>query len=447
MDIIKILRPTIRTKPMEFPSQYDDNGNKMDVANEKLGLSSPFITINTLEFWDSSILEFILDTDGFLPKAIFTIHDINKSLVNEFLPIDDLACIFIRSDNTDFSSIRQDFKITSFTKITEDVYSVESILHIPNLFNDEIYGHKGTSFSCLKEIANILGLGFASNIQDTNDSMYHICANDNFKEFITNEISSYIYKDDRSFFICFIDQWYYLNLVEVNCLMKKEINLEESSWVAGATTELNGEKRKNTELLFFSNLPDSEGRANFIMDYEIINDSGRRSIKSGYRQNLMYYDKDNKKHEQYFIESLTTEGIDSDDRVIKGERNEDHTKNTRNIHFESLFLENAHENYFHAKAFNKLNIEEINKFKVRFDINGVNFAISNYMVIPIHLSNNSQLYADINGDNNDTNVSLSGNYIITGMKYEYQLANNSGTKISFIGKRREIRKKFIDETI
>jgi hypothetical protein len=324
---------------------------------------------------------------------------------------------------------------------------VESILHVPELYNDRIYGHKGTSFSCLKEVAEILGLGFSSNVNDTNDSMNHICANENLKDFILEDVLSYIYKDDRSFFVCFIDQWYNLNLIEVNSLIKKEINLEQVSWVAHATTELDGEKEKNIELLFFSNLPESDGRSNYIQDFEIINDGGRRSIKNGYRQNIMYYDKDNKNHEQYFIESLTTDGIDSDDRVIKGEKNEDHTKNTRNIHFESLFLENAHENYFFAKAFNRLNLDEINKFKVRFDMNGINFAVTNYMVIPIHLSNNSQLYADISGDNNDTNVSLSGNYIITGMKYEYDLSKNNGTKLSFIGKRREIRKKFLDETI
>lgn len=446
-EIIKILEPTIKTKPIEFAPQYDNDGRKMDVAGEKLGLSSPYITINTLAFWDTSISEFLMDTSGFLPKVTFTIFDINQRLTNEFLPIDDIACIFIRSDNTDFSSVRQDFKITSFSKVYDDVYSVEAILHIPNLFNDEIYGHKGTSFSCLKEIASLLGLGFASNIQDTNDSMYHICSNDNFKEFITNDILSYIYKDDRSFFVCYIDQWYYLNLIEVNCLLKKEIELNQTSWVAGASTELHKEKEKNIESLFLSNLPDSDGRANFVNDYEIINIGGMKSIKNGYRQNVIYYDKDKKSHQQYFIESLTTEGIDADDRVIKGERNEDHTKNTRNIHFESLFLDNAHENYFFAKAFNRLNVEEINKFKVKFDMNGINFGLMNYMVIPIHISNNSEVYGDLEGGGVDVNVPLSGNYIITSMMYEYNQMKGGGTKLSFIGKKREVRKKHIDETI
>lgn len=444
--IIKITEPTIKTKKIEFDLQYDDSGNKLDVAGEKLGLSSPYITINTLAFWDSSILEFSLDTSGFLPKVMFTIGDINHSLSNEFLPIDDIACVFIRSDNTDFFSVRQDFKITSFVKIADSVYSVEGILHIPKMFNDEIFGHKGTSFACLKEIAGLLGLGFASNIQDTNDSMYHVCCNDNFKEFISSEILGYIYKDDKSFFTCYVDQWYYLNLVEINCLFKKDVELDQTSWVAASSTELHKEKEKNIELLFLSNLPDSDGRANFIEDYEIINNGGMKSIKNGYRQNIIYYDKDKKKHEQYFIESLTTEGIDADDRVMKGERNEDHTKNTRNIHFESLFLDNAHKDYFFAKAFNKLNIDEINKFKVRFELKGINFGLMNYMIIPIHISNQNRLYEDINGGT-DVNVSLSGNYVITGMCYEYGLIKGGGTRLSFVGKKREIRKKHIDETI
>ena len=445
-DIIKILEPTIKTKPIEFSPQYVD-GQKIDSAGEKLGMSSPYIAINTLAFWDTSILKFDLTTDNFLPKCSFIIHDINKGLSNEFMPIDDIACVFIRSDNTDFSSIRLDFKIISFQKISEDVYSIDSILYIPNLFNDEIFGHKGTSFSCLKKIAEVLGLGFASNIQDTNDSMYHICSNINYKDFICDEVMSYIYKDDKSFFICYIDQWYYLTLVEANSLFKKDIELNQSSFVNGGA-ELHKEKDKFIELLFLSNLPESDGRPNFINKYEIMNEGGTKAIMNGYRQNVIYYDKDNKNHEQYFVEALTTEGIDADDRVIKGERNEDYTKNIRNIHFESFFLENCHENYCFAKVFNKLNLQEIDKFKVRFYMSGVNFGLMNYMIIPIHISNNDRVYADINGDNNDVSIPLSGNYIISGMNYSYDIMSGVGaTKLEFIGRKREIRKKHIDETI
>lgn len=442
-DIIKISKPTLKTKPIQFDPQYED-GKKIGIAGEEFGASSPYITINTLAFWDDYIYEFEMDTSGFLPRVKFIINDINARLVNEFMPIDDIACVYIRSDNTDFESVRQDFKIISFQNLGTNLYAVDGVLNVPNLYNDEIFGHKGTSFSCLKKIASELGIGFASNISDTNDSMYHICSNTNYKEFIEKDIMEYIYKDDKSFFTCYIDQWYYLNLVEINSLISSTIDPEEMSFVSMGG-ELHEEKDKDIEGLFLSNLPESDGRANFISGYDIINYGGRKGIKNGYRQNIIYYDKDKKEHNQYFVESLTTEGIDTDSRVIKGERTEDHTKNIRNIHFESLFVDNAHDNYFFAKVFNKINIEELSKFNVRFYMNGVNYALSNYMSIPIHITNNNQNYEDSEG--NDTNIPLSGSYIITGMQYKYSLTDGGATRLTFIGKKREIRKRDIDETI
>lgn len=444
MDVIKIIEPTIRTKPIEFSPQYED-GHKLDIAGEKLGASSPYITINHMAFWDNTILEFILDTSGFLPKVSMILVDTNQLLVNEFMPINDIACVYLRSDNVDFDSIRQDFRITSFYKVREDVYSVEGLLHIPLFFNTVIQSFKGTSLECIKEIAKEHGLGFATNVSDTNDSMYHLCTNQSHRDFIELEVMKYIYSNDESFFICYIDQFYYINLVEINSLLKVDAEVEMTS-VVGAGGELHDEKDRMEDVLLLGNLPINDGKPNFINSYKPINVSGIRGIRDGYRQNILYYDKNDKSHVQFFIESLTTKGIDSDDRVIKGEVDEDYTKNIRNNVFDSLFKDNAHENYFYATVSNRLNVNEINKIMVEFNMNGVNFGLANYMTVPIAISNNSQMYKDLNENNDEMNISLTGNYIITGMRYIYRI-DNPFTRLSFVGKRREIRKRFIDETI
>lgn len=444
MDILRISKPTLTTKAIEFSPQYVD-GKKEDVAGEKLGASSPYMEINTMAFWDENILKFSLDTSGFLPRFTATVIDVNKYLINQFMPIDDIASIYIRSDNVDYQSIRQDFRITSFYKVSEDVYFAEGILHVPNMFTEHIKSYKGTSFEVMKEIADSLGLGFASNVQSTNDDMYHLCHGMSPKNFIENEILDYIYLDDNSFFLCYVDQFYYLTLIEVNSLLKSEIEMDYTSFVPMGG-EGHEEKDRFVHQLFLSNTAISDGKPNKIENFSISNVGGKRGMRDGYRQNIIYYDKDNRNSVQYFVEALTTEGIDADDRVVKGERNEDYTENTRNNVYDTLFRDNAHENYFFSKVFNKINKQEIGKIIANFDMNGVDFSLSNYMTVPILISNLSNLSEDLDADSDMTNVTMSGNYIITGMMYKFD-QNSPYIRLSFVGRRREIRKKNLDETI
>lgn len=444
MDILRISKPTILTKAIEFSPQYVE-GKKEDIAGEKLGASSPYIEINTMAFWDDSILKFSLDTSGFAPRFTATVVDTNQYLVNQFMPVDDVASVYIRSDNVDYESVRQDFRITSFYKVSDDIYFVEGILHVPNLYTETIKSYKGTSFSVLKELAESYGLGFASNIQDTSDDMYHLCHNMSPKSFIENEILNYIYLDDNSFFLCYIDQFYYLTLIEINSLLRTDIEMDFTTFTS-IGGEGHDEKERFTHQLFLSNTSVSDGKPNKIESYSIANVGGRRGIRDGYRQNIIYYDKDRRESIQYFVESLTTDGIDVDDRVVKGERNEDHTENIRNNVFDTLFSDNAHANYFFSKVFNKINVNEIGKVATIFNMNGVDFALSNYMTVPVLITNLTNMSKDLDEDGDTTNVTLSGNYIITGMCYTFD-QDSPYIRLSFLGKRREIRKKNIDETI
>jgi hypothetical protein len=422
--ITKLFEPKIQTKKLEIFDKTKNKVSPLDVGERKVGGTSPYISINDVAFFDDSIHFFELSINAFLPKITTTINDIGAQLQTSALILDTIISVFISSDNTDYKGIRQDYRVISCIQHGSE-FTIEAILEIPDLFVDVVDGFDGSVIEYLKKIAKKLNLGFASNVSSTNDVMYHICPNISYFELINSELLAVSYIDSKSFFRCFIDQYYYMNFVEVNSLIKKEYEMVEGSQVPMGD-EHGFDKERFESKIYISNNKTHGSLATYLEKHEQRNSAGLIGVFDGHRTNLMVFDKDTNTFKQVYIETTTSEGISDNDIVMKGSVDDDHTKNTRNIHIGSMFLDNIHENYYVSQVMNKNNNNEIQKASLEIELKGIEFSLTNFLQIPIEIISSDNSYTDFDDDveENGVNRALSGMYVISNLRYCYKYGRN-----------------------
>ena len=435
-DITTKSNPVIELSPLSIPdgefgtSGTDRSGEK---ASEKAGSYMPYISINGMVFSESLLKSFILDVTEFLPTVTFVIEDVAENFINDFYPMDgDVVSVYIKSENKDFKPIRQDYRISNANSLPSDgnktKFIVSASLDIPKLYADYIKSYpESTSLKVAEEISEHLSLGFASNEDETNDSMNWICPNVTILDFIKNDLLCHSYKDDNSFFICFIDQYYYLNFLEVNTLIKKEFDFEKVSNVLIKESYYEDSVNENTtEYFFLTNASSASPTPNYITKYTVLNNSGDISMSTGYRNIINSYSKNDKEMEQYFLESLSTDGTTEDEIILRGKASENSEDHPKSFWFGGKSKENIHENYYFADANNKINNDELGKINLKVYLPSINTSIHKYKIVPVHIVNKNDAFVDAQPSadtDQETNISvnklLSGFYIVTSIKYAY----------------------------
>jgi len=463
LKITKLFNPTIVLDAMEIiDSEHGTDGTGVQDKNfqmsKTLGDFSPFVMINGMRFDTKLIKRFELDMSGFLPKCTVTIEELGGIFQSQHFPKDgDLINVYMRSRSPKYKSIRNDFKILDVPprpskdpQGERNTFTISGILNIPGLHSEKMKAYTGTSFEVLQQIAKELNLGFASNDDSTNDSMTWINPADSVIKFITEDIAAHAYKDDRSFYTVFIDQYYYLNLVEVNSLIVHDMEPEEVETVMTsqddfykADSGLQTEKRP----LVLSNNDTVQNTPLFITKYAPLNNSGEVSLRNAYRRVLQQYNKGDRTRIEYFIETLTTDG--SEDKIIlKGRADEDHTQFVKYKYLGTQIDDNMHPNYLHAMVQNYQNNVELLKLGMIIELLELNPAIYKYQPIPVMIVNKGNMgRLNLTNDDSSNNSEestvgtvdqvLSGTYVAVSLKYIYSpVAGKFNQQI--IGYRREI---------
>jgi len=228
-NILTITEPSIMLDPMEMPdveSGEGDLGTIKEKPSKFLGMAIPLIRINTYEVQVDRLTSFNLDLTGFVPTMRVSFIDRDTLFMVRYFPKDgDVMQLNIRSqgEETTFKPIRIDFTITDCypvggnTKTAANKWVIEGKMLVPNLYNEFVEFYEGTSWNSLLDVAENLDLGYASNVEDTNDEMVWINPNDTREKFIQDVVAN-SYLDDNHFFQAYIDPYYYLSLVDINKL-------------------------------------------------------------------------------------------------------------------------------------------------------------------------------------------------------------------------------------
>jgi len=465
-NILTVIEPAIKLDPLEIldiesGSENSDNST-MKERPSKFSQVVPVIKINGYDVQMDRLNLFTLKNNAFYPTCRIQFADVDGMFTARFYPKDgDLIQVNIRSqgDETTFKPIRIDFTVVDCKPVgggggvSASEYLVTGRMFIPNLFTENVeYEEEVTSWDALLNIAERLQLGYASNVEETADTMTWTNPNDTTETWIQDIVAN-SYLSDETFFTSYIDPYYYLTMVDVNRLFGQEGEIEASqdfSQNAGDTIGAEGAEGQEGNIPnYLSNMVQMQGGARYVSKYEMVNKSGEISKANGYKRYTQYWDLEAKEWISEFVDPLTndTPGMipATKGRIIDGE-----PEGPRNDQVKYKYLgtqgDNVHPEFQYAVVQNYQNNVEINKMGMIIELDTVNPALVRYSRIYVQiLEYASPIKSTLLGPNNDeiegedapqtrsgddvendaasqngiVNEYLTGFYVITGVEWLY----------------------------
>tara|TARA_R110000772_G_scaffold2410_1_gene8294 strand:+ start:18695 stop:20926 length:2232 start_codon:yes stop_codon:yes gene_type:complete len=397
--------PTIKVEPIEYVAP-DEPSVSSDVGKK------PFIWFNDMQL--NYVESFRMSSSDFLPTIYVIFQDSYGYFDNLRFPNDDdRVRVFIDSKSSLIRPIFIEFKILDFKKLEEGIFSLSGSLNVNKMYVTSIESFKETtSYGVLSKLASLHGLGYSSNISDTNDAMTWINPGNRGMVFCKDVIER-SYRSDTSFMWGFVDFFYNLNFIDI----ETQLNEDSKNQVGVSTSDLAEIKNQlslveNTKkgFIYLSNDISSHGSPNFFERYKIFNNSTRKSIEEGYNNQVKYY---NWKEKSFLI--FKTSAITSDkdeDLILKSEDTEFLDINSRHFWEGKMIDNNVHSNFLYANRQNRANLIEVQKIGIEVILPLCNFNLYKFMKIYLLLIN--QGMKEINPI---FNKKLSGEWVIINIEF------------------------------
>jgi hypothetical protein len=483
-NILTVIEPSIVLDELAIPDiesgTENSEGSTIKEKPSKFTNVIPILRINQYDVQVDRLEMFELDCTGLYPTCRFSFYDSDGLFTARHFPLDGgIVQLYIRSAGaeTTFKPIRIDFTIEDIKPLggggstdTASFIMVEGRMNIPNLFTEKVEFQTGNSWDALLNIAEGLNLGYASNIDNTDDSQTWTNPYDTSMKFIEDIVAN-SYINDDSFFTAYIDPYYYLTLVEVNRLFGQEDDLEPSlMYVQNAGDTIGAVDTSDSEYEFpnmLSNMIQMQGTARYISTYQQINKSGQISKDNGYKRFTQFWDLNAKEFISEFVDPIVGNTPDmvpaTKGRLINGE-----VEGPRNEQVKYKYMgtqgDNVHPNFMYSAILNYQNLSEINKFGMVVELDMINPAICKYsriycQILEFSPAAKSVLLAsgvnedvpdgaqrrketednvgnDNSSENGIINEYLTGFYVITGI--EYFLTKPGGLRQRLHLRRREV---------
>lgn len=480
--ILTIKDPTIKLDEIQtLDLGENETGAPVDSMNAAY---QPFVKINGYVFDQNEITNFNLKIVDKYPELTMTLRDSMEIFSIATFPRDgDVLSLRIKTRNETFKDVRMDFHIIDFKNITPvgtveksrggTTYNVRAYAKLPGLYTDECksYG-RATSYDHILNVAEDLQLGFATNIDTTDDEMVRLCAYQSKLELL-NDIVLHSYISDDTFQTFGIDQYYYINFVDLQKIFDapEDIELTEivnSEFLVKERAEDADESDGQLESqLILTNHQSYSNTSNYITSHNLINNSTRIALENGYKRRVQYFDINKNMVDaedtlnEFDVESLVSANIKDHEEPLKGRRNSDTDEYATHIKHKYVGLQdstpgdgNVHMNWHYSAINNIQNLVELDKMKLVVELATPNPAIYRYLKVPVAMftfskggvgvaeqmaeSAQEKGFGESNpGTNSSTDVSdenatqneyiqdpfLSGFYVVMGIEYKY----NGGT--------------------
>lgn len=457
--ILTITEPSIELDELNIIDAESGTQNSNYVESElklsKFYSAIALVNINGYEVTQDRIDLIKLKNTNFYPIIKIIFDDRDTLFQSRHFPKDgDIIKVYIRSKGNEetFKPIRIDFSLIEINPVsgggdTSNKFRVEGRMFIPDLFTENTYFFNGTSFDTLLNISEDLQLGFASNVDHTNDSMIWINPNDTAEKYI-KDITAASYLDDGHFFISYIDPYYYLNFVNINSLFSQEGDIEMSKSFKQNSTQYSGKNNNegDTDMPnMLTNLMQFQGDSRYISKHQMINEAGLITKNNGYKRYSQLWDYENNEFINEFIDPITTNTPGfipaTKGRIIDGEP-EGPRNNQVKFKYLGIQNENVHSEYSYSLILNHQNLLESSKIGMTVELDTMNPALTRYSRIycqiyeyanPVkgaltQFENNEKTppenaaERETKNEGNKTNEGilnefLSGFYIITGIEY------------------------------
>ncbi len=392
----------------------------------------------------NDILKMKLYNDGFLPRLDVIFRDPLNKVITDLYPTDKSFISFFKKSESDLlMPIRIDFIINNFRAIkeregdnTEKIYSLTSELLFNNITENVAY--KGTSFAVLQSLAQKSKLGFASNIDNTEDEMIWINTGMYISEFIQDTTKN-SYKSDETFMVSFIDLYYNLNYIDI------EKQLAENSWNEKSVAEyLVLVDEENIHSLVLSNHPNFLGTNLYIDKYNLDNTARFVNFEIGYQSKILYYDKTDIEVVNDELDIITNE---ENKIVLKNFKKEE---NYRQYNLGKQDQDNVHKKFLYSRKLNENNLDYLQKVKMNIILNIPNMSLYRFQNVQLVLFEqfsftDSDIKEKKASDKYKINDKLSGEWLITGINYIYDIRTGFSQEITLA--KRELTKIYDKEKL
>jgi len=405
-NILVVSEPSIRPISIEVPRLDEDEGG--DKQSKAFGTDVPKISVNSYDFQEADILNFKISVTDALPRLSVRIKDSQGAFDTSQYPRDgDVISVYIGSKNQEtFKSIHMDFDIISIKSPkkglphSERTYGFIGVAKIPKLFTEECRSFtEGNSLEHLEQIASDLGLGLATNINSTEDAQIRIQAYDRTIDFIKGLVNA-SYVKEEAFQTFYIDQYYYLNFIEVNKIFNSKNVKGEDGQDFITSFDLSVSEDKATEdndqiksKLYLTNNMSAEGTGNKISQWSLTNNSSTVSLQNGYKRILQMYDElESDKLIEFDIESYSSKNLRDSEEPLKGRRDEDHYES----HVKHKYIGrqqdynregNVHSNHKYSILNNYQNLIELDKIQLTVELQSFNPGLYRFQKLPVVMYN------------------------------------------------------------
>ena len=384
-----------------------------------------------------------LHNSKFLPEIELYCDDSKGILFNDLYPFDHdtILSIFVKSSSENTMPIRMDFMITSFETAKGEIssnnfkYLIKGILNVDELFFTKYESRKGTSYEVIKGIASELNLGFASNVQSSEDSMTWINCSDTYPEFI-KDVTKYSFISKDAFVWTFIDFQYNINYINIQLEMNDFIKNEKGT--ATNSQIIKDDEEKNINLYLTNNTAFNMTNS-YISKFNLVNQSLKVNLERFYQVSSTWYDKGNNTIYKEFIKELGTEHEEL--RDLTDRTSQLYQENVNDEYFTGKIDtdKNVHAFYSLAKVANKFHLDGMEKMKMIVILNQVNFSIKRFQNIRVEIYNSDDLFssaANTKSSLDNINVRLSGFWFVTGINYLYRRSGGVEQEVTL--QRREL---------
>lgn len=409
--ILAVVEPAILPAEIKMDALGEDEGDNVDKQTKVIGAFEPFILCNGVQFNTNLIESLDLKLSGRVPKCTVVVNDADGAFKVDSMPRDgDFFTILLNSKHQEtFKSVHMDFDIVEVGSMPDmpdtpggSMITLEGLAKIPKLYAEDCKVlESDTSLNHLEKIARELEIGLATNVDSTDDAQSRIQAYESYIDFIKGIVDdSYI--SDEAFTKWYIDQYYYLNFIDVNKIFNsKNPKLDEvmqaltsfaESEAAKSTVEDEADSDNIKVPLILTNHAELKGMSCFIESYEIENNSSKVSLAAGYSRTVQMYDNNSEKGErfqEFTIEPLVTKELSELDEPLRGNRKDERYKDQ--VKYKYMGRQNAgddglgntHKNSLYTKLHDKQNQMEVEKMKLKVKVLGFNPAIYKFCKVPV----------------------------------------------------------------
>lgn len=409
--ILAVVEPAILPTEIKMDALSEESGDNVDQQSKEIGAFEPFILCNGVQVTSNEIDSLNLELDGKVPRCNISFNDAHGAFKVDSMPRDgDFFTILLNSKHQEtFKSIHMDFDIVEVNTEADNpntpggsLISLNGVCKVPRLYAEDCQMlDSDTALNHLETVARELELGLATNIDATDDAQARIQAYTTYFAFIKSIVDD-SYVSDDAFVKFYIDQYYYVNFIDINKIFNSPSpKIDEVMTVLTGFAESEGKKKgredatdsDNTEVpLLLTNHTDLSGLSCHIESYELINNSNKISLEGGYARTCQIYDNNSDggdRFQEFTIEPLVTEELSELDEPLRGNRKDE--RYLDQVKFKYMGRQNAgedglgntHSNAIFTKLHDAQNNMEIEKMKLKVDVIGFNPSIYKFCKIPV----------------------------------------------------------------